>query len=88
MLHSECQSPDVPSLANIMSMATLTAHSAELTALLKDNPEKHPPQVEVGINIAFIALTTFSHCLGVKVNIFCPIMFRVLVNIVLAIWQD
>ncbi|PVI08350.1 hypothetical protein DM02DRAFT_621234 [Periconia macrospinosa] len=53
-------------LANIFSMAALTAHSAELTAFLKTKPEKHPPGVEAGINIAFIALTTFSHCLGVK----------------------
>ncbi|KAF2634637.1 hypothetical protein P280DRAFT_413354 [Massarina eburnea CBS 473.64] len=54
------------SLANIFSMATLTAHSAELTALLKDNPTRHPTGVEVGINIGLIGLTTFSHCLGVK----------------------
>ncbi|KAF1961896.1 hypothetical protein CC80DRAFT_463405 [Byssothecium circinans] len=53
-------------LANIFSMATLTAHSAELTALLKDNPTRHPTGVEVGINIAFIILTTFTHCLGVR----------------------
>lgn len=57
------------SLANIFSMATLTAHSAELTALLKDKPGRHSPGVEVGINIAFIVLTTFSHCLGVKVSL-------------------
>lgn len=51
-------------------MATLTAHSAELTALLKhgDNPARHSTGTEVGINIAFIALTAFSHCLGVKVS--------------------
>ncbi|CAI6334541.1 unnamed protein product [Periconia digitata] len=54
------------SLANIFSMATLTAYSAEVTALLKDDQKKHPTGVEVGINIAFIALTTLSHCMGVK----------------------
>lgn len=51
-------------------MATLTAYSAEVTALLKDNPERHPVGVEVGINIAFIALTTLTHCMGVKVCFF------------------
>jgi hypothetical protein len=50
-------------------MATLTAHSAELTALLKSDPKPHGPGAEAAINIAFIALTTFSHCLGVKVTI-------------------
>jgi len=49
-------------------MATLTGHSAELTALLKDKPEPHPVGVEVAINLALIALTTISHCLGVKVS--------------------
>lgn len=57
-----------PRLGNILAMACLTAYSAELTSLMKpgNNPERHPPAVEVGITIAFIALTTFSHCLGVK----------------------
>ncbi|KAL6174168.1 hypothetical protein ACJQWK_00313 [Exserohilum turcicum] len=53
-------------LGKIFAMATLTAHSAELTALLKSNPEPHSTGAETAINIAFIALTTFSHCLGVK----------------------
>lgn len=49
-------------------MACLTAYSAEMTALLKAkaNPERHSPGVEVGITIALIALTTLTHCLGVK----------------------
>ena len=50
-------------------MATLTAYSAELTALLKGDRSGHSTEVEVGINIAFIVLTTFTHCLGVKVNL-------------------
>jgi amino acid transporter len=49
-------------------MATLTAQSAELTALLKNNPEPHRVEVEAAINIALIVLTTFSHCLGVIVS--------------------
>jgi amino acid transporter len=55
-------------LGKICVMATLTAHSAELTALLKSDPKPHSTGAEVAINIAFIALTTFSHCLGVKVR--------------------
>ncbi|CAN9423801.1 unnamed protein product [Alternaria alternata] len=47
-------------------MTTLTALSAQLTVLLKDDPTPHSPGTEAAINIAFIALTTFSHCLGVK----------------------
>ncbi|KAF1964189.1 amino acid transporter [Bimuria novae-zelandiae CBS 107.79] len=56
------------SLGNILSMACLTAYSAEMTALLKpgSNPERHPPKVEVGITVAFVALTTLTHCLGVR----------------------
>lgn len=53
-------------LANIFSMAALTAYSAKMTALLKDNPEVHPRRVEVGIQIAFLVLTTLSHCFGVR----------------------
>ncbi|EMD63420.1 hypothetical protein GGP41_005918 [Bipolaris sorokiniana] len=53
-------------LGKIFAMATLTAHSAELTALLKSDPKPHSTGAETAINIAFIALTTFSHCLGVK----------------------
>jgi amino acid transporter len=49
-------------------MATLTAQSAELTALLKNDPNPHGPGAEAVISIAFIALTTLSHCLGVKVR--------------------
>ncbi|KAF2112752.1 amino acid permease-domain-containing protein [Lophiotrema nucula] len=52
-------------LANICSMATLTAQSAELTAQLKQDPKPHPIEVEAAINVALIVLTTFSHCLGV-----------------------
>ena len=64
-------------LANICSMATLTAQSAELTALLKNNPEPHRVEVEVAINIALIVLTTFSHCLGVIVSkIICYLLLR------------
>lgn len=57
----------LPRLANICSMATLTAQSSELTALLKDKPGRHKVETEVAINISFIALTTLSHCFGVKV---------------------
>lgn len=49
-------------------MATLTAHSAELTALLKNDQKPHSTGAETAVNIAFIALTTLSHCLGVKVS--------------------
>jgi len=51
-------------------MATLTAQAAELTALLKHDQKPHTIKAEVAINIAFIVLTTLSHCLGVKVS-FC-----------------
>ncbi|PSN74606.1 hypothetical protein BS50DRAFT_19661 [Corynespora cassiicola Philippines] len=53
-------------LSKICSMAALTAYSAELTALLKNKPGRHEKGPEVAINIAFILLTTASHCLGVK----------------------
>ncbi|KAI4637728.1 hypothetical protein J4E83_000545 [Alternaria metachromatica] len=53
-------------LGKICAMATLTASSAELTALLKSDPKPHSAGAEAAINIAFIALTTLSHCLGVK----------------------
>jgi amino acid transporter len=49
-------------------MTTLTALAAQLTVLLKDDQKPHSPGTEAAINIAFIALTTFSHCLGVKVS--------------------
>lgn len=55
-------------LGKICAMATLTASSAELTALLKSDPKPHSAGAEAAINIAFIALTTLSHCLGVKVS--------------------
>ena len=48
-------------------MAILNAQSAELTALLKDKPQRHNIETEIGINIFFISLTTISHCVGVKV---------------------
>jgi len=67
-------------------MATLTAHSAELTALLKSDPKPHSPGAEAAINIAFIALTTLSHCLGVKVSYAVPIM-AYFANIVPAVWK-
>lgn len=54
-------------LGNICSMATLTAFSSELTAMLKDVPKRHEVGTEVGINVFFIALTTFTHCLGVRI---------------------
>jgi len=56
-------------LANICSMATLTAQSAELTALVKDDPSKHKIWVEVMINLALIALTTITNCVGVQVSL-------------------
>ena len=59
-------------LANICSMATLTAQSAELTALVKDDPSKHKIWVEVMINLALIALTTITNCVGVQVSLFAP----------------
>ncbi|KAF1935599.1 hypothetical protein EJ02DRAFT_484259 [Clathrospora elynae] len=45
----------------ICAMATLTALAAQLTV-----PSKASRGTEAGVNVAFIALTTFSHCLGVK----------------------
>ncbi|CAN9289579.1 unnamed protein product [Alternaria alternata] len=56
----------VYALNKIFAMTTLTALSAQLTVLLKDHQTPHSPGTEAAINIAFIALTTFSHCLGVK----------------------
>ncbi|KAF2728706.1 hypothetical protein EJ04DRAFT_538260 [Polyplosphaeria fusca] len=53
-------------IANICSMATLTAQSAELTALLRDPPRKWDIGVEAGINVGLVLLTTISQCLGVK----------------------
>ncbi|KAF1833515.1 hypothetical protein BDW02DRAFT_569955 [Decorospora gaudefroyi] len=53
-------------IAKICTMATLTALSSELTVLLKNDPKPHSIGEETAINIAFIALTTLSHCLGVK----------------------
>ena len=50
-------------------MATLTAHAAQLTSLLKTDQQPHSVGAEVAINLAFIALTTLSHCLGVKVSL-------------------
>jgi hypothetical protein len=71
-------------------MATLTAHSAELTALLKSKPERHSTGVEVGINIGFIVLTTFSHCLGVKVYSLSPLSYlrNCLTDGMVALWQN
>ncbi|KAF2248498.1 hypothetical protein BU26DRAFT_531763 [Trematosphaeria pertusa] len=73
------------SLANVFSMATLTAYSAELTALLKDKPERHSTKVEVGINVALVALTAFSHCLGVQVIMVYKLSLFVLVCILMVI---
>ncbi|KAJ4363567.1 hypothetical protein N0V83_009863 [Neocucurbitaria cava] len=53
-------------LGKIFAMATLTANAAQLTSLLKKDQKPHSTGAEVAINIAFIALTTVSHCLGVK----------------------
>ncbi|CAO2651531.1 Nn.00g041010.m01.CDS01 [Neocucurbitaria sp. VM-36] len=53
-------------LGKICAMATLTAHAAELTSLLKSDQKPHSTGGEVAINIAFIVLTTLTHCLGVK----------------------
>jgi len=50
-------------------MANLTANAAELTTYLKSDQKPHSTGTEAAINIAFIALTTFSHCLGVKVSL-------------------
>lgn len=49
-------------------MAILNAQSAELTALLKDEPGPHSIGAEIGINVFFISLTAISHCVGVKVS--------------------
>lgn len=49
-------------------MATLTAYSAELTVLLRTDGKMHSTVEEAAINVAFIVLTTLSHCLGVKVR--------------------
>lgn len=48
-------------------MATLTAQSSELTAMLKSHPQRHNIGTEAGINVFFVALTTITHCLGVKI---------------------
>lgn len=57
-------------LGKICAMASLTANAAELTSLLKSDQKPHSTGSEVAINIAFIVLTTLSHCLGVKVSQF------------------
>lgn len=61
-------------------MAILNAQSAELTALLKDVPKKHNAETEIGINVFSIALTTISHCVGVKVR---PVrnLYRIILTI-------
>ncbi|ORY10484.1 amino acid permease-domain-containing protein [Clohesyomyces aquaticus] len=53
-------------LANICSMATLTAQSTELTALMKNHPSKYGNGATAGINLFLILLTTLSQCIGVK----------------------
>ncbi|KAF2831684.1 hypothetical protein CC86DRAFT_431605, partial [Ophiobolus disseminans] len=53
-------------LGEICVMTSLTASAAELTALLKHDQKPHTIKAEVSINIAFILLTTLSHCLGMK----------------------
>ncbi|KAE8831138.1 hypothetical protein PTNB85_07725 [Pyrenophora teres f. teres] len=53
-------------LGKICAMANLTSNAAELTTYLKKDQKPHSTGTEAAINIAFIALTTFSHCLGVK----------------------
>lgn len=48
-------------------MACLTAYSAELTAFVKSGDDHtHSQGVEVGITVAFIVLTTVTHCFGVR----------------------
>ncbi|KAF2657272.1 hypothetical protein K491DRAFT_677429 [Lophiostoma macrostomum CBS 122681] len=71
-------------LANICSMATLTAQSAELTALLRGD-KKNSLGTEVGINFLFIGLTAISHCLGVKVVMWFKLLLFVLVCIFMLI---
>jgi amino acid transporter len=68
-------------------MATLTAHSAQLTALLKSDAKPHGTGAEIAINIAFIVLTTFSHCLGVKVR-YGPSCREKHANAKAAVWKD
>ncbi|KAF2184605.1 hypothetical protein K469DRAFT_739270 [Zopfia rhizophila CBS 207.26] len=53
-------------LSNTCSMSILNAQSAELTALLKDKPQRHNIEAGIGIKVFFIALTTISHYFGVK----------------------
>jgi hypothetical protein len=55
-------------LSNICSLATLTEQSSEIVGLLQENPGRLSVGTEAGVNIFLIALTTFSHCLGVKVR--------------------
>jgi yeast amino acid transporter len=50
-------------------MATLTEQSTEIVGLLQENPGRLSVGAQAGVNIFLIALTTFSHCLGVKVTI-------------------
>lgn len=63
-------------------MATLTAQSAELTALLKYDlskvePKPHDSGTEAGINVLFIGLTTISHCLGIRVCLPLTMVLRI-----------
>ncbi|KAH7374374.1 amino acid permease-domain-containing protein [Pyrenochaeta sp. MPI-SDFR-AT-0127] len=53
-------------VGELCCMATLTASSAELTVHLRTDGKPHTIGQEAAINIAFIVLTTLSHCLGVK----------------------
>ncbi|KAH8589041.1 hypothetical protein B0O99DRAFT_664761 [Bisporella sp. PMI_857] len=66
-------------------MAILNAQSAELAALLKDNPKRHNVETEIGINVLFIALTTISHCVGVKVVMWFKLSLFVLVCVFMLI---
>ncbi len=69
-------------------MATLTATAAQLTSLLKTDQKLHKAGTEAAINLAFIALTTLSHCLGVKVSALPPACSRVETNKTIALWKD
>ena len=69
-------------------MTTLTAHAAQLTSLLKKDQEPHSIGAEVAINLAFISLTTISHCLGVKVSVLIHNCSGVEADMTEALWQN
>ncbi|RMZ66988.1 amino acid transporter [Pyrenophora seminiperda CCB06] len=72
-------------VGKICAMASLTANAAELTAYLKSDQQPHSAGTEAAINIAFIAMTTLSHCLGVKAVMWFKITLLLFVCIMMVI---